>query len=415
MRTVGIIGGGASGLAAAITAASEKTVRVFVLEHQEKAGRKLLSTGNGRCNLTNENMSPSFFRSREPEAVKTVLKCFGYEETIRFFHGLGLMTKSKNGYVYPRSAQASAVLHTLRQEAERLGVQIHTGVHVAEIRQKRGKFLIYAGGKAYDADRVLLSAGGKASPVLGSDGSGYTLAKQLGHTLVPVMPALVQLKVHSCPLAKAAGMRIDAGVRILVNGKSAAGDRGELLLTSYGISGIPVFQVSRFASGALREGKRVQAELDLLSDLSEADFFQYLICQKRNRGELPASAYLSGVFPDKLVPCLLSLSGISARRKVKEISEDKLRYLACQCKHLMLQIEADNGFDNAQVCAGGVSLKEIDCRTMQSRLVKGVYLTGELLDADGICGGYNLQWAWATGCLAGRAAAQAEEIRKVRK
>lgn len=412
MKTVGIIGGGASGLTAAIAAASEKTVRVFILEHQDKAGRKLLSTGNGRCNLTNENMSPSFFRSREPEAVRRVLERFGYEETIRFFQRMGLMTKSRNGYVYPRSGQASTVLQTLRQEAERLGVQIHTGVHVTEIRPEKGRFSIRSEEKTYSADRVILSAGGKAAPALGSDGSGYALAKLLGHTLVPVTPALVQLRTQPCPLAKAAGVRVDAGVKILVNGKHAAEDKGEILLTAYGISGIPVFQVSRYASGALREKKKVQAELDLLLDISEEEFFRYLICQKKERGGLPAAAYLSGVFPEKLVLCLLSLSGIPFRKKAREIPGEALRRLSHQCKRLMLQIEADNGFDNAQVCAGGVSLKEIDCRTMQSRLVKGAYLTGELLDADGICGGYNLQWAWATGYLAGKAAAQMKEVRR---
>lgn len=406
MKTIGIIGGGASGLAAAITAAREGGARVFILEHQEKAGRKLLSTGNGRCNLTNEKMEASCFRSREMKAVRQVLEYFGHEETLRFFHSLGLLTKSKNGYVYPRSAQAATVLRHLIQEAERLGVQIYTCIHVTGIRFQKGRFHIQAGQKAYEADRVILSTGGKAAPVLGSDGSGYELASRLGHSLVPITPALVQLKIKNHPFSKASGVRVDAGVKILADGRCLSEDTGEVLLTAYGLSGIPVFQVSRYAAGALPEKKKVQAELDFLPDLSEDEIFHYFLKQKKTRGGLPASVFLNGIFPDKLVPGILALVQIPIRERAEKVSETVLRRLAYQCRHTRLLIEDTNGYDNAQVCAGGVDLKEIDCRTMQSRLVKGLYLTGELLDVDGICGGYNLQWAWATGYLAGKAAAK---------
>ncbi|MEZ3433084.1 MAG: aminoacetone oxidase family FAD-binding enzyme [Lachnospiraceae bacterium] len=404
MKKIGIIGGGASGLAAAVTAARQKDTEVFILEHKEQAGKKLLSTGNGRCNLTNERMDGSFFRSCEPDCIEAVLKQFGYEDTVHFFEGLGLMLRSRNGYIYPRCEQASVVRELLVREAKRLGVRIYTDVHVTEILPGRKGFKISGGRETFYADRVILSCGGRAAKVLGSDGSGYALAKSLGHSLVPVVPALVQLKVKDNPLKAAAGVRTEALVSAYVDGKCAASDTGELQITDYGISGIPVFQVSRYMAMALYQKKKAEIVLDFLPSMAEEEFLEYLMKRRSGREDMKTSEFLAGIFNNKLTSCLPLPAEISVKRRVGELEREEQRRFVRQCKHMVLPIQDTNGFDNAQVCAGGVSLREIDRNTMESCYVEGLYLAGELLDADGMCGGYNLQWAWATGVLAGRAA-----------
>ncbi len=404
MNTIGIIGGGASGLAAAIAAGRTGNARVFLLEHKAKAGRKLLATGNGRCNLTNEKMELSCFRSETPEIVQKVIGQFGCKETLAFFGGLGLVTKSRNGYLYPRCGQASAVLELLLMEIKRLGISIHTGVHVTDVIPGRKGFQIRTEAGAFRADQVILATGGRAGEKFGSDGSGYGIAKSLGHSLVPVVPALVQLKARNHMFSDAAGVRTDAKVAAYVDGRRVAEDTGELQITAYGISGIPVFQISRFLAKALYEKKPAFVEADFFPAMGEEEFCRFLAERKKGREELDAARYLTGVFHDKLIPKLLMASGIGARAKLGGMSEAEIRRLAQGCKHVRFEIADTNGFENAQVCAGGVKLTEVEAATMESRCTPGLYLAGELLDADGICGGYNLQWAWATGCLAGRAA-----------
>lgn len=406
MKTIAIIGGGASGIMAAIAAArSAGQVRVLLLEHKDRVGKKILSTGNGRCNLTNEFMHPDCFRSDNMQAVKTVLSQFGYEQTIHFFETLGLVTKSKKGYVYPRCEQAASVLELLVLELHRLGVEIHTDVHVTELFRGKKGFRILTEESTFHADCVILAAGGRAARSLGSDGSGYTLAKAMGHSIVPVVPALVQLKVKKHPFANASGVRTDVKVTALIDGKAMASDTGELQITGYGISGIPVFQISRYIAGGLYQKKCAQVKIDFLPEFPEEEVYQFLLRRRNGREMMSAGEYLTGVFHKKLIPELLSLAGIRVREKVKRLDEADIRRLSHQCKAAVVNISDTNGFDNAQVCAGGVCLSEIDLHTMQSKHVKGLYLAGELLDADGICGGYNLQWAWATGYIAGTNAA----------
>lgn len=247
MKKIAVIGGGASGLVAAIAAArSNPKVQITIYEQKDSVGKKILATGNGRCNLTNKDMKSSYYRSENIPFVEEVLEQFGYEDTIRFFSSLGLMVKERGNYVYPHSDQASTVLELLKLELHRLGIKILTGVQVTDITPISSGFMIKLNTGKQKADAVILACGGKASSKLGSDGSGYTLAKGLGHTMVPVVPALVQLKVRKNPFAKAAGVRTDASVTAICDGKAIASDRGELQLTAYGISGIPVFQISRY-------------------------------------------------------------------------------------------------------------------------------------------------------------------------
>ena len=407
MLTIAIIGGGASGMCAAIAAKrNNPNAAVMIFEHKDIPGKKILSTGNGRCNLTNEYMKTSCFRSDVPEKLAPVLERFTADDTIRFFQELGIFTKSRNGYIYPRSDQASAVLSAFRVELNRLGVELITNTHVTEIGRTKKGFRIFTEGKNYLADKVILSTGSKASKVLGSDGSGYAIAKSFGHKLVPVVPALVQLKAKNFLFAKASGVRCDANVTAIVDKKEVASDTGELQITAYGISGIPVFQISRYIARALYEKKKAEVQIDFFPQMSDKELHELFVNRQNQFKHMDAESFLIGMFNQKLIPKLLELSGIRSNTKAAAFSSDQIRKLTHYCKHTMIEITDTNGFDNAQICAGGVSLSEIDINTMESLYEKGFYMVGELLDADGICGGYNLQWAWATGMIAGESAAR---------
>ncbi|WP_288175675.1 NAD(P)/FAD-dependent oxidoreductase [Sporofaciens musculi] len=412
MRRIGIIGGGASGIAAAITAArNDRKAQVFILEQKEKIGRKLLATGNGRCNLTNRLAVPSCanvcYRGGNIQFVEEVLRAFSYEDTLKFFESVGLVVKLRGDYVYPRSDQASAVLELLELELKRLGVEVYCNVKVASIAWEGKNFCIRTeetcSAKSFKADRLILASGGQAASSLGSDGSGYGLAKALKHSVTCIVPALVQLKVKAHPFAKASGVRTEAKVTALIDGKEAASDTGEVQITAYGISGIPVFQISRFIALGLHQKKRSEVLLDLLPEYSEDEVYRLLVKMGDKRDDLTAKGWLTGIFNQKLVPRILEMAGVRIQTRVSELRKSQLQAVAKKCKRIILPIQDTNGFENAQVCAGGVRTKEVCPRTMESLRTKGVYITGELLDVDGICGGFNLQWAWATGCIAGKA------------
>lgn len=406
MKRIGIIGGGASGLVAAIEAArTDRNAQVFILEQKENIGKKILATGNGRCNLTNRTMHPSCYRSRNMKFVSEVLEAFGYEDTMKFFESLGLLVKLRGDYVYPRSDQASTVLGLLQLELDRLGVKIYTGIRVLELIQTAKGFRICTQGNNFHADRVILACGGKASSKLGSDGSGYQLAKSVGHTMVPVVPALVQLKVKKSPFAKAAGVRTDARVVALQGERPLAEDTGELQITAYGISGIPVFQISRYIALGLYHRQKMSVMIDFVPEYTEEELLTLLLERISGREAMTAGDYLTGIFHQKLIPRLLEQAHIRMNTKAAEITHNQWQQFLRVCKKNILAIEDTNGFENAQVCAGGICTEEVNPHTLESLYADGLYLVGELLDADGICGGYNLQWAWATGSLAGKAAA----------
>lgn len=407
MRRIGVIGGGASGITAAIAAAkTNKDSKIFILEHNRNIGRKILATGNGRCNLTNQYMDVSCYHGENPDMVNQVLRQFGTKETLEFFHSLGLLTKLRGDYVYPRSDQASTVVKLLEMELNRLGVEICTESHVLSLHQAKNGFSICTGERTYRADRVILACGGRASSTLGSDGSGYTLAKSMGHRIVPVVPALVQLHVRNHPFCKAAGVRTEGRVTALIDGHALAHDAGELQITAYGISGIPIFQISRHIARGIYDKKEVKIMVDFFPEISEDGLKKRLSERAKRREDWTIEAYFVGVFPEKFIPALLNQAGIRAKTRVRELAKKQWDSLTEKCKRNLLSIEDTNGFDNAQVCAGGVRTSEVSPFTMESKCVDGLYLSGEILDVDGICGGYNLQWAWATGYIAGKHAAE---------
>lgn len=405
MKHVVVVGGGASGLVAAITAAREGA-RVTLLEQKDRVGKKLLSTGNGRCNLTNSYMEPGCFRGDDITIVSEVLQQFGYSDAIRFFEELGVVLKDRHGYVYPISDQASTILDVLRMEVEKLGIQIMTECRVNDIMKNKTEFVAKTTKGSVKGDAVILATGGKAAPVLGSDGSGYTLAKAFRHRLSPVVPALVQLKGKGNYFKQIAGVRMQAKVSVYVEDSFVACDAGELQLTNYGISGIPVFQVSRFAAKGLYQKKHVYVEIDFMPSMTDAEFEQFVLARREKHGYKSAEDFLIGVFHKKMIGMLLKEAKIPLSKKAQELSDETMHDFALLCKHFRIKIEATNDFDQAQVCAGGVKTSEVNPQTMESLYESDLYLTGELLDVDGICGGYNLQWAWSTGYIAGKNAAK---------
>lgn len=399
-KKIVVIGGGASGLVAAITAA-RNGADVIVLEHKEKVGKKILATGNGRCNFTNEYMEISCFRGEDVERIDAVLKKFGTKETLHFFDELGVFPKSRNGYYYPKSNQAAAILDVLNMELKRQQVEIVCNSHVTKI-EKTKQFKVLSSTGTYMADAVILAAGGKASAVLGSDGSGYSLAKMFWHTISPVVPALVQLRGNGTFFKQISGVRADAKISLYVDGELLGEDTGEVQFTDYGLSGIPVFQISRFAALALYQKKTPKVRVDFFPEFTGEELTLFFEKRIRQNGEKKAGEFLVGLLNKKLVPILLRASGVRERTLISEVEKERLERLIDKCKGFEIEITETNSFEQAQVCAGGVRLNEIDIETMESLYEKGLYLAGEILDADGICGGYNLQWAWATGYLAGK-------------
>lgn len=395
-KRVCIVGGGAAGMMAAIIAAREGAA-VTVLEHNEKTGKKILATGNGRCNLTNLYQDASCYHSQERNLAWEVLEQFDVQKTIRFFSELGIYTKNKNGGLYPSSMQASSVQELLEMEARYQKVKIKCREHVTGIQvlQEAAKpvFQVKTETWSYEADAVILACGSKASAIEGADGSGYTLAKSLGLKVIKPLPALVPLKGKGTYFTKWAGTRVEGKVILKAGAQILDTAEGELQLTDYGISGIPVFQLSSQTARLLDSGVPVSAELDFLPDFDEKGLEEFL---KRRENACPYKTQrelLTGLLPKKLADVL------------SEGKTDR-KTLVQRIKRFAVEIKGTKAFDMAQVCSGGVSLTEINPKTMECRKIPGIYLAGELLDTDGICGGYNLQWAWSSGACAGYAASK---------
>ncbi len=400
MGNVIIVGGGASGLVAAVFAARQKN-NVTVLEHKDKIGKKILATGNGKCNYTNLYQHPECYRGDDSSFAMQVLPLFDVSRTVDFFKELGIYPKERNGYVYPNSEQASSVVEVLRLELMQLKVKSCCEVHVERIVKEKGRFRITADKGDFTADQVILAAGGCASPNLGSDGSGYGLAKDLGHRIIKPLPALVQLKASAKYFKTLAGVRTGALIQLFIDGKYRAKEQGELLLAAYGVSGIPIMQLSRYASRALSEKKKVHLIIDYLPSIDKEEVVQLLWERTRRNPSRTMEEALIGLLNHKLAYAGLKEAGMDPLCLCGTVGKDKLQGLARQLKEWKVDITEPNSFDQAQVSAGGVDTAEINPDTMESKLVKGLYFAGELIDIDGTCGGYNLQWAWTTGAVAG--------------
>lgn len=405
-KRIAVIGGGAAGMMAAITAA-EMNAAVTLYERNERVGKKLLSTGNGKCNFSNINLQPCHYYGKDVEAAWNVLNRFDNQAVLSFFHDAGMLTKEKRGGLYPAAEQASVVLDILRLQLKKKAIEVRTENKVQKLRplSEGGIEIITEKGKdRYDS--VILACGSKASPKTGSDGNGYVLAETLGHSLIPVVPALVQLRCGDTQLKSVAGVRAEAEVTLTVNKKETAKERGELQLTDYGISGIVVFQMSRIAAYALQEKKDVIAYINFLPDYSEDEYKAWVSERKASlNGAENVEEFFTGMLHKKLMLFLIRLAGLKPTDSCDKASRGSIDKVFTLCRHLPLHITGCNSFDNAQVCAGGIPLCEVS-ENLESLKQKGIYFAGEMLDVDGKCGGYNLQWAWSSGYVAGMSAAK---------
>lgn len=405
-KRIAVIGAGAAGMTAAIHAA-RSGARVTVYERNDRVGRKILSTGNGRCNFSNENMSADCYRGSGKAIVDAVYGRFGVPETKDFFAGLGMRIRDRNGYLYPASGQASTVLDVLRYELDRLGVCVHTCDRVAGIRAGHPGFAVETdGGTSAAYDAVILACGGKAAPGTGSDGQGFVLAKMLGHRIIPTVPALVALKCREDFCRRVAGVRCEAGLTLYIDGRAVRCEAGELQWTDYGISGIPVFQFSRDAAYALREKRDVAVKIDVMPDFTD-DAAQRAFWDLRweRQSSRTAEQFVTGLVNKKIGLLYLKLADIRETELAKDIPASARRRLEGFFRSLTVTVRETNSFAQAQVCAGGVDCTQVTSR-MESRIARGLYFAGEILDIDGVCGGYNLQWAWSSGAVAGQAAAE---------
>ena len=380
-----IVGGGAAGLMAAITAASNGA-GVTVLEQNDNPGRKICVTGNGRCNLTNKDMRPEYFRGDNADFVKKILEQFSTDDTLRFFENLGMKFTDRNGWIYPRSNQAKSVVELMLLRARYLKVKIKTREKVEKIYCENNKWFVKTSGWCYEADKVILANGSSASQVPGSDGSGYALARELGHRIIKPLPALTGLKCKGNYFSAWAGVRTDASIKLIIDDNFVSEEKGELQLTDYGISGIPVFQLSRFALRALDAGNRVEVLINFFPEYTLEELNRLLDIRRQNCPYQSEKELLIGLIPEKLINVL---------KKDKTFIE--------RLTSFRLEIKGSTGIEQAQVASGGVDTTQLNNETLESLLHKGLYFAGEIIDIDGPCGGYNLQWAWSSGEVAGLA------------
>lgn len=396
---VAVIGGGAAGLAAAITAA-EAGHAVTVLERQGRVGRKLMATGNGRCNLSNLNWGPENYHGQDPAFALPALAAFPPAAALDFFRSLGLLTAAEpSGRVYPFSDQAGSVVDVLRLTAAARGAELRTGAEVLALERAGDGFRVRLAGETLTAERVIVCCGGLAGEKLGGTRSGYVLLSSLGHRRTPLHPALVQLRTDPTYVRALKGVRAQAAVTLAAGGVPVASSSGEVQFTDYGISGPAVFEISRAASSAAGD---VTARLDLLPGLPRGELEGLLARRAEDLPGLPLENLLTGMLHNRLGQTVLRYAGFGLAGTADGLAGADLGRIAAAVKDFTLPVTGTLGFDAAQVTAGGMDTAEFDPDTLQSRLVPGLYAAGEVLDVDGDCGGYNLQWAWASGRLAGR-------------
>lgn len=410
MYDVVVIGGGAAGMMAAITAAREEA-SVLILEHMECCGKKILSTGNGRCNYTNKMQGIEYYRGDDPAFVLPALEQFGYEETIAFFRTIGIEPKEKNGYVYPRSMQASSVREALLLELKRNRVKVEVNVGIRSIVPKKSHYEICTKNGVFRGKTCIFATGGKSAKSTGSDGSGFLYLVSLSHRVTDLVPALVGMKAKEPFSGRLAGIRAEAEIKLFVENRQIARDLGEVQLTDYGISGIPVFQVSRFAAKALERGQAVRAEVNFLPECSLEEVNQLLTQRFSAFSERCAKEVLIGLLNHKLSEVLLECAKIPAQKNAGRCSKAELERLGKMITGFSYEITGMRKFEQSQVTAGGVATEEIRTDTMESKRYPGLYFAGEMIDVDGMCGGYNLQWAWSSGYVAGKSAAKHCKIR----
>ncbi len=398
MMKIGIIGGGASGLVAAIKAKSD-TNDVTIYEKNNVCGKKILATGNGRCNYFNEHFDIAHYHSENIDILKTIITKENEHKVLSFFHSIGIVPKILNGYYYPMSNQAITIEQALVTEAQFKGVNVINNVEIKNIEYS-DRFILKTSNKEYYADKIVLATGSKAAPKTGSDGMGYDLAKSFKHHVIKPLPALVQLRGNYSFLKDWSGVRAEVKLSYIENGMFVKDVMGEIQLTNYGVSGICVFQLSSQVVRSLEVGNKVSLSINFVPWLC-GDCLLYL--EERNnllRGRT-VSQLLDGILNYKLVNLIIKKNKLKGTEYFSSLSDEQKCNIAHDLENFVFEVTGYNDFDSSQVCSGGVPLNEININTMESKCQKGLYIVGELLDVDGECGGYNLGFAWLSGILAG--------------
>ena len=395
---IGIIGGGASGMAAALAAAENRENRILLLERQARVGRKLQATGNGRCNLTNLHASEGGYHGDEASFADFAIGAFGPEETLNWFRSLGLFTVAEeSGRVYPYSDQANSVVDVLRFALERENIDVKLGFEVEKVKKTADGFRVESKEETVQCDKLIVACGGLAGTKLGGTMSGYKILRSLGHKCTKLRPTLVQLKSSWSGVAALKGVRANCHAAIYRNGQLHSEREGELQFTEYGLSGPVIFEVSRDACQGTGDWT---CRLDFLPHMEEAVLTEELL--RRRETNLPVSELLTGILHNRLGRVVTQAVGISGYVPVRQLEEAELAEVSRAVKCFDVALTEPMGMDSAQVTAGGIVTREFDEKTMESRMVPGLYACGEVLDIDGDCGGYNLQWAWSSGRLAGK-------------
>lgn len=409
-----VIGAGASGMMAAITAA-RNGADVLLLERNDRVGKKILATGNGKCNFSHAQIEASDYYGSFAEDIDLFLERFGVEAVKNFFEEAGMLWKDKNGYLYPYSEQAATVLDTLRFRLASSKVRVLSQCCIDDINvnhtSERERFVLQSKGKKIAAcKRLIIATGGKASPTTGSDGMGYAFADALHLDYRKPVPALTKFVCSDRCCKELAGVRCEAAIYLYSKEKLLAKEYGEIQFTEYGLSGIPVFQISRIVSQRISDARdSFVCKIDLFPQLSEEELYTYLMNKMRNciASHETGEVFLAGLMQKKIAGYFGKTFGIRYDQTMTKKDLDKLSNFVKLCKAFEFHISDVKGFDQAQVTAGGI-LRQALTDDLEAKNCKGLFITGELLDIDGKCGGYNLQWAWTSGAIAGRAAANME-------
>jgi len=398
-----IVGGGAAGLTSAMIA-KDLGIDVAIIEGTNRIGKKILTTGNGRCNISNSNINIDRYHSENPYFAQCTLDSFTVKDTIAFFACLGIpLVTTDGGKMFPMSMQASSVIDILRFAIEEKNIPVYTNTKVKEITKKKNGFKIYSSDNStYECEKIIIATGGKSAPKTGSDGTGYILAKQLGHSIVQQVPALVQLKLDYSRLKGLSGVKFDGYAEISINDKSVQKEFGEILFTDYGISGPPILQLSRTASYGLSKNKKISLTIDLLPTISFENLTDFLNNHWSLFKNRSVNDSFIGIINKKLIPIILKESKIDDIHKpCRDLKIEEKKAIYDLLKQWTFQVSGTNSFTNAQVTAGGIDTKEINAKTLESNITKNLFFAGEIIDVDGDCGGFNLQWAWSSGAIAG--------------
>ena len=395
MSKVVVIGAGASGIIASLVASSFN--EVVLLEGMDKCAKKILLTGNGKCNYWNEDINTGKYNTDDVSCLEQIISSTNQENVLSFLSSIGLYPKIKNGYYYPYSTSASSVREIFMKQLEKRNIKIISNFKVKDIKKEKDTFIISSEEKQIKADKIILATGSKAFSKTGSDGSGYILSSTFGHTIHPIYPALTSL--ISSKKYDWAGTRVDAKLELFIDDKKVQEELGEIQLTENGISGICTFNISSKVSKNLN--KKITVKINFLPNLEES-CYQFLTKRNEFIKNCTIEELLESIFPYKLMFVLLKEAGIKKDSYWNDLKEEEKNRFVNIVEQFPLEIIDTSSFDKAQVCTGGVSLTEINPLTMESKIVDNLYIVGELLDVDGICGGFNLAFAFITGYLAGK-------------